>query len=83
MEKKADIFFSFLSGLCPFPELWPFDKIWMKFCQHNISKTTEARPLKLGKQIGCEEQMTSFWAFLPCQQNISKTVGPRALKYGK
>ena len=32
--------------LCPFPELWPFEGIWMKSCQQNISKTIEARALK-------------------------------------
>ena len=45
-EKIADMFF-FLTGLCPFSELWPFEKIWMQSCQQNISKTIEARALKL------------------------------------
>ena len=37
------------SGLCPFPELWLFEKIWMKSCQQNISKAIEARALKHGE----------------------------------
>ena len=39
----------FLTGLSPFSELWPFEKIWMQSCQQNISKTieAEARALKL------------------------------------
>ena len=41
--------FFFLSGLCPFPELWPFEKIWMTSCQQNISKAIEARALKPGE----------------------------------
>ena len=50
MKKIADrFFFFFLSGLCPFPELWPFEKIWMNSCQQNISKAIEARALKPGE----------------------------------
>ena len=45
LEKIADTFF-FPSGLCPFPELWPVEEIWMESCQQNISKTIEARALK-------------------------------------
>ena len=33
----------FLLRLCAFPELWPLENIWMKFCQHNISITIEPR----------------------------------------
>ena len=36
----------FLSGLWLFPELCPFEKIWMNSCQQNISKAIEARALK-------------------------------------
>ena len=46
-EKIVETYFFFLTGLCPFPELWPFEKIWMQSCQENISKTVEARALKL------------------------------------
>ena len=45
----------FLSRLCPFPELWAFEKIWMKSCQQNISKTVEARVLKFKEWIGSNE----------------------------
>ena len=48
MEKIADTYF-FPSGLCSFPELWPFEKILMKSCQQNISKTIVARALKPGE----------------------------------
>ena len=34
-KKKTRIFFR--TGLCPFPELWPFGNIWMKSCQQNVS----------------------------------------------
>ena len=44
-----------LSGLCSFPELWPFEKIWMNSCQQNISKAIEARDLKLCELIGNDE----------------------------
>ena len=53
-EKIADTYF-FPSGLCPFPELWPFEIIWMKSCQHNISTTIEARALKPGDWIGIDK----------------------------
>ena len=43
--KKADTYFS-PSGLCPFPELWPFEEIKMESCEQNISKTIEARALE-------------------------------------
>ena len=43
--KIADTFY-LSSRLCPFPELWPFEKIWIKSFQQNISKTIEARALK-------------------------------------
>ena len=46
-EKIADTYFFFSAGLCPFPELLPFEKIWMQSFQQNISKTVEARALKL------------------------------------
>ena len=49
MKKIADTYFIFLSGLCPFPELWPFEKIWMNSCQQNISKAIEPRALKPGE----------------------------------
>ena len=26
LEKKADTYFFFLTGLCPFSDLWPFEK---------------------------------------------------------
>ena len=43
-EKISHIFFFFLTGLCPFSELWPFEKIWMQSCLQNISKTIELEP---------------------------------------
>ena len=44
---KADTYFFFLpTGLCPFPELWLFEKIWIQSCQQNISKTIQARAMK-------------------------------------
>ena len=46
-EKIAETCFFFLTGLCPFSELWPFEKIWIQSCQQNISKPIEARALKL------------------------------------
>ena len=48
MKKIADRYF-FLSGLCTFPELWRFEKIWIVSCQQNISKTIEVRALKPGE----------------------------------
>ena len=52
-EKIADAyFFFFLSGLCLFPELWPFEKIRMESCQQTISKTIEARLLKFEDKFG-------------------------------
>ena len=45
LEKIAVTYFS-PSGLCLFPELWPFGEIWMESCQQNISKNIEARALK-------------------------------------
>ena len=45
MKKKLTHIFS-PSGLCPFPELWPFEEIWMESCQQDISKSIEARALK-------------------------------------
>ena len=55
MEKIAVIYFFPPSGLCYFPELWPFEKIWMKSCQQNISKLIEATALKPGELIGIDE----------------------------
>ena len=46
-EKKLLRIFFFLTGLCSFSELWPFEKIRMQSCQQNISKSIEARALKL------------------------------------
>ena len=45
-EKVANTYFFSLSGLCPFPELWPLEKTWMKYCQQNLSITIDARALK-------------------------------------
>ena len=50
--KIADLYFFFLSELSPFLELYLFEKIWMKFCQQDISKSIWARGLKLGQLIG-------------------------------
>ena len=47
MKKIVDTYFFFLTGLCTFSELWPFEKIWMQSCQQNISKTIAARAMKL------------------------------------
>ena len=49
------VVFFVLTGLCLFSELWPFEKIWMQSCQQNISKTIEARALKLGEKTGSDE----------------------------
>ena len=43
-EKIDDTYF--LLGLCPFPELWPFEKIWKESCQNIIAKIGEAKALK-------------------------------------
>ena len=51
MKKITDTYF-FLTGLCPFSELWPFEKIGMQSCQQSISKTIEARALKLDDYTG-------------------------------
>ena len=56
MKKIADRYF-FLLGLCPFPELLPFEKIWMTSCQQIISKTIEARALKFEEYVGSDEKM--------------------------
>ena len=53
-EKIAETYFFFLSGLCPFPELWPFEKIWMESCQQTISKPMKARALKFKEKIGSD-----------------------------
>ena len=45
--KKKLIHIFFLDRITPFSELWPFEKIRMQSCQQNISKTIEARALKL------------------------------------
>ena len=47
--------FCFLSELSPFLELCPFEKIRMKSCQQDISKSIWARGLKLGQLIGDDE----------------------------
>ena len=54
MEKKLTHVF-FLSELSPFLELCPFEKIWTKSCQQDISKSIWARGLKLGQLIGDDE----------------------------
>ena len=58
-EKIADPYF-FLSELCPFLELCPFEKIRKKSCQQDILKSIWARGLKLGQLIGDEEYI-NFW----------------------
>ena len=45
----------FLSELYPFMELCPFEKIRMKSCQQDISKSIGARGVKLGQLIGDDE----------------------------
>ena len=45
-EKVADTYFFSYQDYAPFPELWPFEKIWMESFQQAISKTIEARALK-------------------------------------
>ena len=47
--------FFFLSELSPFLELCPFEKIRMKSCQQDISKSSWAKGLKLGQLIGDDE----------------------------
>ena len=54
MEKKLTRIF-FLSELSPFLELCPFEKIGMKSCQQEISKSILAKGLKLGQLIGDDE----------------------------
>ena len=48
----------FLSQLSPFLELCPFEKISMKSCQQDISKSIWARGLKHGQLIGDDEKIT-------------------------
>ena len=48
-KKIADIYFFSSAGLCPFPELLPFENLWMQYCQQNISKTIKARALKVNE----------------------------------
>ena len=45
-EKIADPYFFSDQDYAPFPELWPFEKIWMESFQQAISKIIEARALK-------------------------------------
>ena len=49
------MYFFFFLGLSPFPELWPFEKIWMKSFEQNISKSIDARALKFEEYIGSNE----------------------------
>ena len=51
----ADPYFFFLSELSPFLELCLFEKIRMKSCQQDISKSIWARGLKLGQLIRDDE----------------------------
>ena len=53
--KIADQYFFFLSELSPYLELCPFEKIRMKSCQQDISKSIWAKGLKLGQLIGDDE----------------------------
>ena len=55
--KIADHIF-FLSKLPPLLALYPFEKIRMKSCQQDISKSIWARGLKLGQMIGNDEEIT-------------------------
>ena len=52
MTKNSWPVFFFLSELSPFLELCPFEKIRMKSCQQDISKSIWARGLKLSQLIG-------------------------------
>ena len=52
MTKNSWPVFYFLSELSPFLELCPFEKIRMKSCQQDISKSIWARGLKLSQLIG-------------------------------
>ena len=54
IKKIANRYF-FLSGVSLFLELCPFEKIRMKSCQQDISKSICARSLKLGQLIGDDE----------------------------
>ena len=45
------------SGVYPFP----FEKILMKSCQQNISKTIEARASKPGEYIGIDDDLINCW----------------------
>ena len=54
--KKKLTCISFLSELSPFLELCPFEKIRMKSCQEDLSKSIGAGSLKkLGQLIGDDE----------------------------
>ena len=47
-EKIAENFILLvLTGLCPFPEIWPFEKIWSKKRKKKKKNTIEARALNL------------------------------------
>ena len=48
-EKIADMYFFSYQDYAPFLSYGPFEKIWMNFCQQNISKAIEARALKPGE----------------------------------
>ena len=54
-EKIAETYFLSYQDSAFFSEFWPFEKIWLKSCQQNISKTIEARALKFEKKIGRDE----------------------------
>ena len=50
LSKIIDTYF-FKSELCPFVELCPFERVIMKFCNQDFSKTITATSFKHGKLI--------------------------------
>ena len=55
MKNIADTCFLFLTGLCPFSELWPFEKNMYAILSAKYLKTIKARALKLDKWTGSNE----------------------------
>ena len=52
----------FKSALSPFVELCPFQRVILKFCNQDISKTITAMSFKLGQLIEHNEKIT-WWKF--------------------
>ena len=54
MKNSWHVFF-FPLGLCPFPELWPFEKNMDEILSAKYLKTIDARALKPDEWIGIDE----------------------------